>query len=400
MITVDQAKQIILDNITILDPQKIPLQDTLGHVLAADVYASVDIPAFRQSSMDGYAIKFESALKTYTLVGEMAAGTTQSIKIAHGETSRIFTGAPLPEGADTVVMQEKIHLLANQITVEDPKIAKGLNVREKGAEIKAGVLAMQVGSLLTPAAIGFLAGIGISAVEVFPMPKVTIVLTGNELQQPGKPLAFGQVYESNSYSLSAALKLEGIQHIEVLWVNDNLESLTETLQVALNQSDVVLLTGGVSVGDYDFVIAAAEKCGIAQKFHKIKQKPGKPLFFGTQNRKLVFGLPGNPSSVLSCYYNYVLPAIKALSNLPNSVAEVEAELETDYEKPTGLTHFLKGIYANGKAKPLNAQESFRLSSFAHSNCLIRLREDQQYFVAGEKITVMLLPDHCKTYKNY
>lgn len=391
MITVDQAKQIIRDNITILDPREIPLQDTLGHVLAADIYALVDIPAFRQSSMDGYAIKFELALKTYTLVGEMAAGTTQSIAIAHGETSRIFTGAPLPEGADTVVMQEKIQLSANQITLQDPKIAKGLNVREKGAEIKAGALAMQIESLLTPAAIGFLAGIGISTVEVFPMPKVTIVLTGNELQQPGKPLAFGQVYESNSYSLSAALKLEGIQHIEVLWVNDNLELLTETLQVALNQSDVVLLTGGVSVGDYDFVIAAADKCGIARKFHKIKQKPGKPLFFGTQNRKLVFGLPGNPSSVLSCYYNYVLPAIKALSNLPNSVVEVEAELETDYEKPPGLTHFLKGVYANGKAKPLNAQESFRLSSFAYSNCLIRLKEDQQHFMAGEKVTVLLLP---------
>lgn len=392
MITVDQAKQIILDNITILDPQEIPLQDTLGHILAADVYASVDIPAFKQSSMDGYAIKFDSALKTYTLVGEMAAGATQSIIITNGETSRIFTGAPLPEGADTVVMQEKVSRTARQITVEDPKMAKGLNVREKGAEIKAGALAMQIGSLLTPAAIGFLAGIGISTVEVFPMPKVTIVLTGNELQQPGKPLAFGQVYESNSYSLSAALKLEGIQHIEVLWVNDNLESLTETLQVALHQSDVVLLTGGVSVGDYDFVIAAAEKCGITPKFHKIKQKPGKPLFFGTQNHKLVFGLPGNPSSVLSCYYNYVLPAIKVLSNLPNSVAEVEAELESDYEKPPGLTHFLKGIYANGKAKPLNAQESFRLSSFAHSNCLIRLKEDQQHFMAGEKVTVLLLPN--------
>lgn len=393
MITVDQAKQIILDNITILDPQEIPLQDTLGHILAADVYASVDIPAFKQSSMDGYAIKFDSALKTYTLVGEMAAGATQSIIITSGETSRIFTGAPLPEGADTVVMQEKVSRTAKQITVEDPKMAKGLNVREKGAEIKAGALAMQIGSLLTPAAIGFLAGIGISTVEVFPMPKVTIVLTGNELQQPGKPLAFGQVYESNSYSLSAALKLEGIQHIEVLWVNDNLESLTETLQVALHQSDVVLLTGGVSVGDYDFVIAATEKCGITPKFHKIKQKPGKPLFFGTQNHKLVFGLPGNPSSVLSCYYNYVLPAIKVLSNLPNSVAEVEAELESDYEKSPGLTHFLKGIYANGKAKPLNAQESFRLSSFAHSNCLIRLKEDQQHFMAGDKVTVLLLPNN-------
>ncbi|MFW0717860.1 gephyrin-like molybdotransferase Glp [Pedobacter sp. N23S346] len=392
MITVDQAKQIIAENITLLQPVNVPLNLAARHTLAADIYAKFDIPAFRQSSMDGYAIKFEESIKTYTLVGEMAAGTNQSLTIGNGETSRIFTGAPLPEGADTVVMQEKISRSADQITIEDPKATIGLNVREKGAEIKAGALAMQAGSLLTPAALGFLAGIGISEVTVFPMPKVSIILTGNELQQPGKPLAFGQVYESNSYSLSAALKSEGILDINLLWVNDNLESLTETLHTAMNESDVVLLNGGVSVGDYDYVIAAAEKCGIEQKFHKIKQKPGKPLYFGTKEQKLVFGLPGNPSSVLSCYYNYVLPAIKALSKQQSSVKEVEAKLEIDYEKPIGLTHFLKGIYANGKAKPLNAQESFRLSSFAQSNCLIRLNEDQQYFMAGEKVTVLLLPE--------
>jgi molybdopterin molybdotransferase len=391
MITVAQAKQIIADNITPLQPANIPLNQAAGHVLAADIYAAVDIPAFRQSSMDGYAIKFEEELKTYVLVGEMAAGTSQTLTIKEGETSRIFTGAPLPEGADTVIMQEKISRLADQITIEDAKAITGLNVREKGAEIKAGALAMQAGCLLTPAALGFLAGIGISEVTIFPMPKMSIILTGNELQQPGKPLTFGQVYESNSYSLSAALKSEGVHEIELHWVNDNLESLTAVLHTALEQSDVVLLTGGVSVGDYDYVIAAAEQCGIIQQFHKVKQKPGKPLYFGTKNQKLVFGLPGNPSSVLSCYYNYVLPAIKSLSKLKNSVREVEAELQLDYEKPIGLTHFLKGIYTDGKVKPMNAQESFRLSSFAQSNCLIRLNEDQQHFIEGEKVMVMLLP---------
>ena len=392
MITVDQAKKIITDNITTLPPVTIPLNRAARHTLAADIYAKFDIPAFRQSSMDGYAIKFEASSKTYTLVGEMAAGTSQLITIRAGETTRIFTGAPLPEGADTVIMQEKISRSANEITIEDVKATAGLNVREKGAEIKTGALAMQAGSLLTPAALGFLAGIGISEVSVFPMPTVSIILTGNELQQPGKPLSFGQVYESNSYSLSAALKYEGIQEVKLLWINDNLDALVERLHKAMNQSDVVLLTGGVSVGDYDYVIAAAEKCGIEQKFHKIKQKPGKPLYFGTKDRKLIFGLPGNPSSVLSCYYNYVLPAIKALSKQQNSVREIEAELDVDYEKPAGLTHFLKGVYSGGKAKPLNAQESFRLSSFAQSNCLIRLNEDQQHFTAGGKVTVMLLPE--------
>jgi molybdopterin molybdotransferase len=391
MITVAQAKQIIADNITPLQPVNIPLNQAAGHVLAADIYAAFDIPAFRQSSMDGYAIKFEEELKTYILVGEMAAGTSQFLAIRNGETSRIFTGAPLPEGADTVIMQEKISRLADQITIEDAKAITGLNVREKGAEIKAGALAMQAGCLLTPAALGFLAGIGISEVTIFPMPKMSIILTGNELQQPGKPLTFGQVYESNSYSLSAALKSECVHEIGLHWVNDNLESLTAVLHTALEQSDVVLLTGGVSVGDYDYVIAAAEQCGIIQQFHKVKQKPGKPLYFGTKNQKLVFGLPGNPSSVLSCYYSYVLPAIKSLSKLKNSVREVEAELQMDYEKPIGLTHFLKGIYTDGKVKPMNAQESFRLSSFAQSNCLIRLNEDQQHFIAGEKVMVMLLP---------
>ncbi len=392
MITVDQAKQIITENTSHLQPVTMPISYAAGHILAADVYASVDIPAFRQSSMDGYAVAFNESLKTYSLVGEMAAGTDRSFTVQEGETTRIFTGAPLPEGADTVIMQEKVSRSENQITIEDNKAAAGLNVREKGAEIKAGALAMQQGSLLSPAALGFLAGIGLSEVRVYPMPTVSIILTGNELQQPGKPLTFGQVYESNSYSLTAALKSEGIHNIEVLRVNDHLESVVETLNNALNHSNVVLLTGGVSVGDYDYVIAATKQCGVAQKFHKIKQKPGKPLFFGTSNQKLIFGLPGNPSSVLSCYYNYVLPAIKALSHKQNSAKEIKAELEVDYEKPIGLTHFLKGMYQAGKVSPLNAQESFRLSSFAQSNCLIRLDEEQSHFAAGDQVRIVLFPD--------
>ena len=391
MITVEQAKQIISENIIPLNPVVLPLQQAGEHILASPIYAKFDIPAFRQSSMDGYAFEYQNEINHFDLVGEMAAGTNQSFKILRGQTSRIFTGAPLPDGADTVVMQEKIVRSGNDIVVEDPKILRGSNVREIGSEIKIGALAMQEGDLLTPAAIGFIAGIGISEVSVYPMPKVSIILTGNELQEPGKELVFGQVYESNSYALSSALKKEGILEVELLWVNDDLESLIKTLNIALNQSDVVLLTGGVSVGDYDFVLSAAEKCTIKQKFHKVKQKPGKPLFFGTQNNKLIFGLPGNPSSVLSCYYNYVLPALKSLSKKETSILELTAQLECDYQKPKGMTHFLKGIYKNGKATPLDAQESYRLSSFAQSNCLICLPEDQQNFITGETVSLLLLP---------
>jgi len=391
MISVKVAKDLISENIISLAPIVIELAQASGHILAADIYAKFDIPAFRQSSMDGYALKFADSEKELRLIGEMAAGTSTHLTINEGETSRIFTGAPLPDGADTVVMQEKITRTDDKITLQDENLKAGSNVREIGSEIAASALAMEKGDLLSPAAVGFLAGIGITEVTVFPLPQIALIVTGRELQKPGEALAFGQVYESNSYSLSAALKAEGITNITVYEADDELQILQNVLQTALDKHDVVLLTGGVSVGDYDFVIEAATRCGVKQVFHKVKQKPGKPLYFGTYNPKLVFGLPGNPSSVLSCYYNYVLPAVKALSQKSNTVTEVQAVLTHAYKKPAGLTHFLKGKYENGKVSPLGAQESYRLSSFAQSNCLICLNETQENFEAGETVTILILP---------
>jgi molybdopterin molybdotransferase len=392
MISVNQAKTLINENTNPLPPITLPITEVSGLVLAADVFAGCDIPAFAQSSMDGYAIKFEDHQQTLRIIGEMAAGTTSTFTITNVEAARIFTGAPLPQGADTVVMQEKITLTEGCITINDPNLVKGSNVRDKGAEIKTSALAIEKGSLLIPAAIGFLAGIGITEVSVFPRPRVAIILTGDELQQPGSPLNFGQVYESNSYALTAALKQAGITKIEVLEAKDELETLINVLSLALQNNDMVLLTGGVSVGDYDFVIEAASICGVQQLFHKVKQKPGKPLYFGKMQHKLVFGLPGNPSSVLSCFYHYVLPSIALLTNTVNRVQQAKATLTASYQKPSGLTHFLKGFYADGKATPLGAQESFKLSSFAQANCLICLEEEKTAFSAGDLVTVFLLPN--------
>ena len=390
MISVEEAKKLISKSIHPLHPVTKPLREASGHCLSKAVFGHYDIPAFRQSSMDGYAIIFGDQETDLELVGEMAAGTANAISLTKGQTARIFTGAPLPDGADTVVMQEKTSKNQGAISIEDGNLVAGANVREIGSEIRAGDLAMQEGSLLTPAALAFLAGIGIHDVEVYPMTRIAVILTGNELQQPGSPLNFGQVYESNSYSLSAALELECIRDIEILTAADTLEALTEVLKSALAQNDVVLLTGGVSVGDYDFVLQASANCGVEKIFHKVKQKPGKPLFFGMKEDKVIFGLPGNPSSVLNCYYNYVLPAVKQLSNKESSIKEVPAELMFDYRKPKGLTHFLKGNYSQGKAVPLGAQESYRLSSFAQANCLIHLKEDQEDFTAGEIVNVILI----------
>ncbi|RYD70071.1 MAG: molybdopterin molybdenumtransferase MoeA, partial [Sphingobacteriales bacterium] len=246
MISVEEAKKLIGKHTSALKPVIKPLRQASEHILAQDVFGAYDVPAFRQSSMDGYAIFFNDGNSELELVGEMAAGTENGLSLKIGEAIRIFTGAPLPEGADTVVMQERTTVNDNKISFADEKLVLGSNVRQIGSEIRSGELAMQKGDLLTPAALAYLAGIGVSEVEVYPMPKVAIILTGNELQQPGTPLNFGQVYESNSYSLSAALKKEAISDVEILKAEDTLEKLTAVLKSAMENNDVILLTGGVS----------------------------------------------------------------------------------------------------------------------------------------------------------
>jgi len=391
MISVNEAKDIITESVKRLPSQRLPLTRALGLVLGEDVYALTDIPNFKQSSMDGYAIRFEPGRTVFTLAGEMAAGSTAALDIGPAEAVRIFTGAPLPAGADTVVMQEKVTLEGDRVIVEDGGMQAFQHVREKGAEIKRGALAMQAGTLLSPAAIGFLAGIGIPELQVIPAPKVSIILTGNELQEPGKQLAFGQVYEANSVMLSAALRQLGVEDVSVLRAVDDLKVLQNVLSQALLEADLVLLTGGVSVGDYDFVVAAAKNCGVKQAFHKIRQKPGKPLFFGSKYQKIVFGLPGNPSSVLSCFYQYVLPAVGRMMGKNLRLQVTQGILTHDYAKVSGLTHFLKASFNNGNVTPLHAQESFRLHSFAEADCLIVLDEAKGNYQAGEQVEVHLLP---------
>lgn len=392
MITVTEAKNIIREGISPLAPKDLPLTKAAGLTLAKDIFASTDIPNFRQSSMDGYAILYEAGRSEFVLVAEIPAGSSSHIQLLQGQAARIFTGAALPEGADTVVMQEKVTVENDRILIGTEGLLPFQNVRQKGAEIKRNALAMQAGTILTPAALGYLAGIGISDVSVIPNPSVCIILTGNELQDPGNPLEFGQVYEANSVMLKAAWRQVGVTTVSLLRAEDDLKVLQDVLNQALQEADMVLLTGGVSVGDYDFVVAAAKNCGVKQAFHKIKQRPGKPLFFGTKYQKVVFGLPGNPSSVLSCFYQYVLPAIGCMTSRNLKLQDIEAVLSHNYPKSAGLTHFLKGHYdLSGKVCALHAQESFRLHSFAEANCLIVLEENRSDYAAGDLVQIHLLP---------
>lgn len=393
LIRVSDARKLIREHIKALEPVKVSIASAAGLILAEDVYALTDVPPFNQSSMDGYALNYEGWQQhpSLNIEGISQAGPAERKPLKAQNACRIFTGAVVPTGADTVVMQEKTEIKDGKLFIKDDKLVAGQNVRMQGSEAKKGELALEKGSLLKAPAIGFLAGLGIHELMVYPKPKISIILTGNELQQPGLALEYGQVYESNSYALKAAIKETGILNVDVFSAEDDLYILSEILEITLNQSDLVLLTGGVSVGDYDFVTRAAELNGIEQIFHKIKQKPGKPIYFGKRENKYIFGLPGNPASVLTCFYEYVYPAIGLLSNHQKDLETVKAVLETGLKKTQGLTHFLKAHFDGNYVRDLKAQESFRLSSFAKANCLIMLDENRTEYHAGEEVEIHLLP---------
>lgn len=390
MISVEEARA----QVTAVHPLlsvRLPLQHAAGLILAEDLIAPKNIPAYPQSSMDGYAIAFDDANGVLQLEGVMPAGSNVAFQLEKGHAVRIFTGAAVPAGANTVVMQEKAMVEDGKLMLQCANLKYGDNVRPVGSEIQEGSLALAKGALLTPAAIGFLAGIGIAAVKVFPRPRVSIIVTGNELQHPGESLPYGQVYEANSFTLLAALQQLHITAVPVHRSPDDLPTLQRLLSLALQQSDVVLMTGGVSVGDFDFTGKAFEACQVSKVFHKVKQKPGKPLLFGTQQQKLVFGLPGNPASVLTCFYQYVLPALEQIMQAPPLVKKLFVALQQEYKKPIGLTHFLKAHFNGTGVQLLTGQESYKLSSFAAANCLAIVPEETVSMAAGDQIEIHILP---------
>jgi molybdopterin molybdotransferase len=391
MISVTEAKNFIQENVDRLSPVSLPLQLSAGLVLAKDIYSPVNIPAFPQSGMDGYALAFSSIDKPIAIAGEQAAGANYTARVKPETAARIFTGAVVPEGADTVVMQEKVKIVDGFLQIEHENLKQGDNVRLPGTEIVKDALALSAGARLTPAAIGFLAGMGIATVDVIPNPRISIIVTGNELQKPGTAPEFGKVYESNSFALLAALKQINIHNVIVEQSVDDKDALTKILNEVLLKSDVVLMTGGVSVGDYDFTVIASENCGVQKIFHKIKQKPGKPIFFGKKGEKLFFGLPGNPASVLTCFYEYVLIALEKLTAQKLQLKIKQVPLSSSYKKPAGITHFLKGIFDGQQVQLPQGQESYKLNSFAKANCLVMIPESVTELSSGENVEIHVLP---------
>ncbi|MBC7775454.1 MAG: molybdopterin molybdotransferase MoeA [Phycisphaerae bacterium] len=394
MTTVTDAKRLIHECTKVLPPVTIPLLESLGMTLAEPVVSALDMPPFDQSAMDGYAFQFEAFVpeKLFRVIGEIPAGEQTAVKPAPGEAMRIFTGAPVPAGTDTVVMQEKVRVKGEQIWIEDFQLKKGGNVRPRGSQTRQGETALDAGTTLTPAAIGLLAGLGITHVKVWAKPRIGLIITGTELAPLGTELKGGQVYESNSFTLIAALLELKIQPTLVFRSDDDENQITTHLADGIERCDIVIATGGISVGDYDLVKKAMENCQVETVFYKVKQKPGKPLFFGRRGEKLLFGLPGNPSAVLTCFYEYIAPAIeKMMGKLGPSQRLTKKTLSEGFTKREGLTYFLKGKVTGNEVAPLHAQESYQMSSFALADCLIVLEEDRSAYEKGETVEVHLFP---------
>ncbi|CAD0005525.1 molybdopterin molybdotransferase MoeA [Flavobacterium salmonis] len=387
MIQVNEALTIVAENSSKMPFQKIAVKKALGYVLAETVYSPIPMPPFRQSAMDGYAF-IHSRKHQYDVVSSSQAGDHSNIKLKENEAVRIFTGAFVPDDADTVVMQE--HVMANENSILIAQMPEQFaNVRAKGEQINKGEIVFESNILITPAAIGFLACLGITEITVYKKPKVAILVTGNELVKPGKKLPKGKIYESNSAMLEAALQTIGVNKTKVFNVKDNLKATKEALKDILKKYDVVLVSGGISVGDYDFVKEALLKNGVEELFYKINQKPGKPMFFGSKKETLVFALPGNPASSLTNFYVYVYPAIRNRMGFSDiHLPKLVRKLNDGISNNSGKTLFLKALYDETHVTVLDGQSSAMLNTFATANCLLIVPNDVENLKKEQLVTLL------------
>jgi len=390
MITVEEAKDKLLKRIRMSSKELIGIDKAAGRVLCENIYSPIYLPPFNQSAMDGYALRLHNKNK-YELIGEIKAGDNPKKRIKNGQAVRIFTGAAVPTDADCVVIQEIVREENNCIIIDDCVLKKNDNIRLIGSHIQKGEIALKKGTVLNPAAIGFIASLGIKHIKTYKNPVVSIITTGNELQQAGKPLTSGKIYESNSFAMAAALQGIKVHPKFVAQLCDDRKILHSTIQKLLRASDVLILSGGISLGKYDLVKETLYKLGVKELFYKVAQKPGKPLFVGRKGGKLIFALPGNPAATLVCYYEYVYPAIRKIQGfseyiLPKKYVKV---LKT-IRKKTDRAYFLKGRVAYNSVFPLEGQESYIMKSFAEANSLIYLPLKKGDVKKGEEVEVHLL----------
>lgn len=392
MLTVEEAKKMLFSQVFKSKPVEINISDSLGFVLAEDIISPINQPEFDNSSMDGYAVASEviGNLK-FEIVGEVKAGDSTNFNLIPGQAVRIFTGAKVPESADSIVIQEKVDVKDGYIHLTE-SYKKGAFIRTAGSMMKKGDLALKKGFVLNPAAIGFLASMGILNVKVYKNPEVSILTTGDEIVKPGRELNHGQIYESNSFSLAASLKQIGIEPRHILTATDQKEDLRNQIKIGLDDSDILILTGGISVGKYDLVHETLKEFGVETVFYKVAQKPGKPFFAGSLNDKFVFALPGNPAAVLVCFYEYVYPVIKTMQGFEKTeLLKAYKKLLKTIKSNEERAQFMRAKVTDDGVMPLEGQDSFMLYSFAMANALIYVPNGTDVIKQNELVEVHLLP---------
>lgn len=390
-ITFEETRELIKQNTPRLNSIYIPVLNSVGFVLADDIFSPVDLPLWTNSAVDGYAIRTDSLKQIPTklkIKGEIKAGEPKIFKLKEGEAVKVFTGSVIPQNTDAVIEKEKVKTDGNYIIVSE-KPEKGKNIRKKGEEIKRGQKVINKGTEITPEIAGFISSMGIKKVKVFRKPEIFVIITGSEIINPGEKLRYGKIYDSNSVFLYTVLKNLGLK-FELEKSKDDAKRIKTLFERSIKKYDIIIFTGGISVGDYDFVRDII-KNKIEVVFYKVKQKPGKPLLFGTKGSKLIFALPGNPAAVITCFWEYVYPAIRKMIGFSDIFPpEVEKLLKKDIKKNADRLYFLRARVDGEIAEPFENQDSHMLSSFVGYNSFILAPAGENFIPKGQMVKVHLV----------
>ncbi|TNF37062.1 MAG: molybdopterin molybdenumtransferase MoeA [Gammaproteobacteria bacterium] len=380
--------------------RNVSIREALGRVLAEDVCSPMNVPPFINSAMDGYALNSadlpQSGETQLTVIGKSFAGKPFDGVVRTGQAVRIMTGAVVPEGADTVIMQEHAQVKDNRININSGH-KKGQNVRYPGDDFATGDVIIKAGERLTPAKLGLLASVGVTEFSVVRTPVVAFFSTGDELKGVGQSLSPGDIYDSNRYILFGMLQTMGVNVIDMGVVPDIREQIELTLKEAAQCADVVITSGGASVGEADYIKLILDDIGQVG-FWKIAMKPGKPLAFGHINNALFFGLPGNPVSAMATFYEFVQPALRLLEGESTSPGILlKAKCLSKLKKRPGRMDFQRGILSTDAQGELvvdstGTQGSHMLSSMAKANCFIVLPREAGDIEAGSLVEVQLFND--------
>ena len=396
--SVAEARQFIQQFLMpVVETEKVATMQSLGRVLATDIISPSNVPNHNNSAMDGYAFKHSTGIKLAKIIGTAFAGKAFAGVVNASECVKIMTGAVIPAGADTVVMQERIAIKSNCITLLEVPV-KGANVRLAGEDLKIGQTVLAKGHTLKPADLGLIASLGIGEVSVFCKLKVAFFSTGDELVSVGQNLAEGQIYDSNRYTIFGMLSRLGVEISDLGVVPDQPDLLEKTLLKAASENDCVITSGGVSVGEADYMKALLTKHGQVL-FWKINMKPGRPLAYGKvglhEKTAHYFGLPGNPVSAMVTFYQFVREALICLAgSTAKPLPMFKVECVEAIKKAKGRTEFQRGILfedaGSWKVKPLLNQGSGVLSSMSAANCFIVLDDTVGNCDAGKMVNVQLL----------